>query len=129
MRPEAFPAELVRTFAAEASELALRLEGEVRLLGDGGEAGQGRALIDRVFLTFHSIAGSAEVLCLAGPAVEARFGEETMVLVRRGERAVTGVLVDELLDRVERLKRELERLVDLEIDGPEHHGESTWTGC
>jgi len=129
VRPEAFPAELVRTFAAEASELTLRLEGEVRLLGDGDSLGTGRAVIDRVFLTFHTIAGSAEVLCLPGPASQARSGEEVMILVRRGERAVSDVLVDELLDRVERLKQELARLVELEIGGPEREGEASWTGC
>jgi len=119
----------VRTFADEASSLTLRLEGEVRLLVDGGGDGPGRALIDRVFLTFHSIAGSAEVLCLPGPALQARSGEEAMIMVRRGERAVSDVLVDELLDRVQRLKQELARLVERDIDGAEGQGGATWTGC
>lgn len=126
MRHEAFPAELVRMFAAEATGLALRLEGEVRLLIDGGREGPGRALIDRVFLTFHTIAGSAEVLCLPGPALQARSGEEAMILVRRGERAISDALVEELLDRVRRLKQELARLVEREIHGD---GGASWTEC
>ena len=118
--------EIVRIFVIEARQLVERLGGEVRALGGAGQTGSGVSMVDRVFLAFHTIAGTAEVLELPGAAREARGGEDVMWRIRRGECLMSVGVVEDLLERVGRLHAELLRLTEYADGSSTEEGGGTW---